>query len=76
MTQELTTHQAADLLDVSTAHFVSLLDSGDIPYHDAGTHRRIYLRDVLAYKQRRDESRRMALQALVDDAQNLGIYEE
>lgn len=76
MKQEFTPQQAADLLDVSTALVVSLLDAGEIPYHDTGRHRRIYLRDVLAYKNCRDESRRMALQALVDDAQNLGIYEQ
>lgn len=70
---ELTTQQAADFLGVSRPHLVGLVDRGLIPHHKVGTHRRIYFRDVLEYRQQRMGQSRAALDALTEQAQKLGL---
>ena len=73
--QQLTTQRAADLLGVSRPHFIKLLEAGELPYHKAGSHRRIYLRDLVAYQKRRDAERKQALDRIAKEAYEAGLYD-
>ncbi len=72
---ELTTVEAAKLLGMSRQFLVDLLKNDQIPFHMVGTHRRLYARDVLAYKSKRDNARRTALDDLAQAEYSEGIYD-
>lgn len=70
---ELTTQEAADLLQVSRPYIVQLLEEKKIPHHKVGTHRRVLFEDVMAYKQKIDQKRCEALDELAKLDQELGL---
>lgn len=72
---ELTTVQAAEILNVSRPHVVKLLEEGVIPHHKVGTHRRVRLEDVIQYKQKIDQESDDALEKLTALSQELGLYD-
>ncbi|MCY4460736.1 MAG: helix-turn-helix domain-containing protein [Albidovulum sp.] len=66
---ELTTVQAADVLNVSHPFVIKLLDQKAIPHRKVGKHRRIRMEDVMAYKNAIDRDRELVLEQLTLDAQ-------
>ncbi|HRX80740.1 MAG TPA: helix-turn-helix domain-containing protein [Pirellulaceae bacterium] len=68
---ELTTQEAADLLNVSRPYLVKLLETGKLAFHKTGKHRRIRFNDLMSYKQARDEKSQLALDTLTAEAQEL-----
>lgn len=72
--QRLTTQEAADLLGVSRPTLVKLLDGGLIPYEQPGRHRRVLLRDVLEFRERRRTARQAGLDELIEVSEEADGY--
>lgn len=72
--RSLTTQQAAEILHVSRPHLIKLLETGEIPFDKVGTHRRVAIEEVLAYRERRNRVRDEALREMVRLGQELGGY--
>jgi excisionase family DNA binding protein len=73
-TMTVTTQEAADLLGVSRPTVVKLLGEHKIPYERVGSHRKILLRDLLEYRERRRAGQYAALEATamsVDDEEGV-----
>jgi excisionase family DNA binding protein len=71
--QNLTPNQAADLLHVSRSTVMRLVADGSLPAHQVGTHHRIALPDLLAYKTRADAAFEAGMDELVAIEQELGL---
>ncbi len=70
---ELTTQEAANMLNVSRPYFVKLLDEGKIPYRTVGRYRRILYEDLLRYQKVIEAKRQSAMNELTAQAQELNL---
>ena len=70
---ELTTQEAADLLNVSRPHLVKLLEEGALPHHKTGKHRRVLFENLMQFKSERDRASEIAMEGLTKQAQELAM---
>ncbi len=74
--EEVSPEKAAAFLQVSRPYLVRLLDQGEIPFHYVGTHRRITMSELIAYRQRRKIQSKAALQRMTELSEEMGLYDE
>ena len=70
---ELTTQEAADMLNISRPSLIHLLDEGKIDYRRVGTHRRVRFEALMEYKRIADADRRAVLAELAAYDQEIGL---
>ena len=70
---ELTTQEAADLLNVSRPHLIKLLEDGALAFHRTGKHRRVRFADLMQYKEAREQASEQAMAELAQLSQELGM---
>lgn len=70
---QLTTQEAAKILNVSHPYLIQLLESGEIPDHQVGNHRKIFYQDLIDYKNTIDAKRQETLAELAKQAQELNM---
>lgn len=73
--REVSTQQAATVLNVSRPTVVKLIDDGALASRKVGSHRRIPLADLLAYRDDMIARRRAVLDQMSRDAEELGLYD-
>ena len=71
--KELTTVEAAHLLNVSRPYLTKLLKAGKIEYSVVGSHRRVKYDDLMKYRDQMRQEQDKAMQALIEQSQELGL---
>lgn len=71
----LSTREAAGLLNISRQYLVRLVDAGELPAHKVGSHRRLHVADIVAFKAKRDAQRASALDRLTELSEDVGGYD-
>jgi excisionase family DNA binding protein len=69
----LTTTEAADVLGISRTYLVKLIDQGELPFQWVGSHRRLRVEDLLAYRKIRQSKQRSALTELIEESERIGL---
>jgi excisionase family DNA binding protein len=73
--KEISTQEAADLLNVSRPYLVSLIDKEEIPCEKTGRYRKLRFGEVLAYKEQRNANRRRILAEMMRKNREAGLYD-
>lgn len=73
--ETFTTQAAANYLGMSRQYFVTLIESGRIPFHRVGSHRRVYYKDLRQFARERDKARRSGLGNLFKRLNEEGHYD-
>ena len=73
--ETFTSQAAANHLGVSRQYLVNLLENNEIPFHNVGTHRRVYFKDLLEYEHKRDGDRHQSLDKLMKDIDDANLYD-
>jgi excisionase family DNA binding protein len=73
--QTFTTQVAANFLGMSRQYFVTLIESGQIPFHRVGSHRRVTFKDLRDYMGKRDSDRRQRVGGLFKKVHDAGLYD-
>lgn len=74
--EEVSPERAAEFLQVSRPYLVRLLDTGEIPFHYVGAHRRITMSELIEYKRKRKTKSKDALQRMTELSEEMGLYDE
>ncbi len=72
---EVTTQKAAEILGCSRPHLVKLLEEGAIDFVKVGKHRRILFEDVMQYKQKMKEEQKKHIIDMMNQDEELGLYD-
>lgn len=72
--KDLSTQEAADILQVSRPFLIKLLKTKQVPFRKVGTRRKVLLKDLMSYKIKNDEVRRKIFAELTKEAQEMGLY--
>lgn len=73
--EAFTTQAAANYLGISRQHLVRILESGKIPFHHVGTHRRVFFKDLVSFQRDRSRIRNAGLDAMTKELVNAELYD-